>query len=73
MYGVWYVEAYLARAFSLQHPAETASLGGKSTRAQGTFRLGRLSLDVDPSLEVRAFIDGDALGRDIARDHDRLR
>jgi len=36
------------------------------------FLLGRLSLDINPSLEVRAFINGDALGYDVARDDGRV-
>jgi hypothetical protein len=35
------------------------------------FLLGRLSLDIDPSLEVRAFINGDAPGCDVACDNFR--
>jgi hypothetical protein len=31
--------------------------------------LGRLSLDVDSSLEIGAIINGDALGSDVARDN----
>src|SRR5437879_7729556 len=65
MYGVWYVEAYRRSRLFPSTPSRAASFRRKSGRAQGTFRLGRLSLDVDPSLEVRAFIDGDALGRNV--------
>jgi hypothetical protein len=36
------------------------------------FLLGWLLLDVDPSLEVGAVLNGDALARDVARDHGRL-
>ena len=36
-----------------------------SKKQQSLLLLGRLSLDVDPSLEVRAVINGDALGCDV--------
>jgi hypothetical protein len=39
-----------------------------SGRAQH-FLLGGLLLDVDPSLEVGAVLNGDALARDVARDN----
>ena len=44
---------------------------GKSNPTQ-YFLLGCLFLDVDTSLEVRAFVNGDALGRDVAHDNGRL-
>jgi len=58
------------RPFSLQSQQRT-SFRGKSSRTQ-CFLLGRLFLDIDSSFEIRAFINGDALGRDIARHNGRL-
>jgi|SRR5690348_2876110 hypothetical protein len=51
--------------------SRTASFRGRSSHTR-CFLLGRLSLNIDPSLEVRAFINGDALGCDVARDNGRL-
>jgi len=52
-------------------PSRADSFRGKSSHTQ-YFLLGRLVLDVETSLEVRAFINGDALGRDVAHDNGRL-
>ena len=59
-----------------QHPPEiiysrAASFRGTSSPTRYVFR-GRLFLDVETSLEVRAFINGDALGCDVPRDNGRL-
>jgi len=61
----------IINALSLQHPAEQPHLEERAVSPSTSF-FGRLLLDVDTSLEVRTFINGDALGRDVARDNGRL-
>ena len=64
------------------HPTRAAALGTRKSGAlpNGTqahlgggrthhFLLGRLSLDVDSSLEIGTIVNGDALGRDVAIDN----
>jgi hypothetical protein len=52
-------------------PSGPPSFRGTSSPTRYVFR-GRLLLDVETSLEVRAFINGDAMGRDVAHDNGRL-
>jgi hypothetical protein len=54
---------------SLFPRAAQAYLGSSRTHH---FLLGQLLLDIDPSLEVGAVLNGDALARDVAHDHGRL-
>jgi len=54
-------------------PSRSASFRfrGKSSRTQ-QFLFGQILLDVDTYLEVRTFINGDALSRDVAHYDGRL-
>jgi hypothetical protein len=52
-------------------PSTAASFRGTSSPTEYFLR-GRLFLDVETSLEVRAVINGDAVGRDVAHDNGRL-
>jgi predicted small metal-binding protein len=52
-------------------PGTAASFRGTTSPTE-YFLGGRLFLDVETSLEVRAVINGDAVGRDVAHDNGRL-
>ena len=59
-----------------QHPPEIIYSRAASSRGTGSstqyLLRGRLFLDVETPLEVRTFINGDAVGRDVAHDNGRL-
>ena len=65
------VELALPARVSLQHRAAQSHFEERGVSPSTSF-FDRLVLHVDPSFEVRTFINGDALGRDVARDNGRL-